>query len=198
MNGSNPAMACATRVLCRGKALFNVLWNPVDDDFLSTWQQNRLGSPLSCRRRQWIRVESLPDLFDDSRPDETLDLVHAVIAVAHWHRFLLTTGCAGRATAYYRDAEAPRRIAEEIGALSCAILAENRKRVPRDWIVGFSRVKYGLRRGYGEGVGPIGLEPWPLPHLWVGLDDGEARRIVPLPLLLERSAGPPADRAAPA
>jgi hypothetical protein len=195
MNGLNPATAGAVRAPHRGKAHFDALWNPVGDD--STSERNRLGWPLSCRGRQWIRVATVPDLFDESRPEATLDLVHAVIAVAHRHRFLLATDHAERMIAYYSDAETPRRIAEEVGALSFAILADDRRRVPQDWIAGFSRVRYGLRPGQRGGIGPVGLEPWPLINLWIGFPDGEVRRVIPLPGLLEALAGPAPDRAAP-
>jgi hypothetical protein len=196
MNDLDPTMAGAAHALHRGKAHFDALWNPVGDDSSSEW--GRLGWPLSCRGRQRIRIETVPELFDESRPDATLDLVHAVITVAHRHRFLLATDRVERMIAYYSDAETPRRIAEEIGALSFAILADDRRRVPRDWVAGFSRVRYGLRRGDRGGIGPIGLEPWPLINLWIGFPDGEVRRVIPLPGLLEALAGPAPNRATPA
>jgi hypothetical protein len=195
MNGLNPATAAATRAPRHGEPPFDVLWNPIGDGLLPL-QQKRLGWPLSCRRPQRILVETVPDLFDESHPDETLDLVHAVLAIAHWHRFLLATDRAERMIAYYSDAETPRRIAAEIGAFSFAILADDRREVPQDWIVGFSRVRYGLSSEYGDGIGPVGLESWPPPNLWISFCDGEERRIVPLPGLLKPPAGPAPDRAA--
>jgi hypothetical protein len=189
MNGLNPATTAAARAPRRGEPPFNALWDPVGDS-LAMQPQNPLGWPLSCRRRRRILIETVPDLFDESRPDETLDLVHAVIAIAYWHRFLLATDCAERMIAYYGNAETPRRIAEEIGALSFAMLADDRRKVPQEWIVGFSRVRYGLSPEYGDGIGPVGLESWPLSNLWIGFRDGTERRIVPLPGLLKPPAGP--------
>jgi hypothetical protein len=192
MSGLNPTMAGAAHTLHRGRTYFDALWNPVGDAASSEW--DRLGWPLSCRGRQRIRVETVPELFDDSRPDATLDLVHAVIAVAHRHHFLLATERVERMIAYYTDAETPRRIAEEVGALSFAVLANDRRKVPQDWIAGFSRVRYGLRRGERGGIGPVGLEPWPLVNLWVGFPDGAVRRVVPLSGLLEFLGDPAPDR----
>src|SRR5579875_1873229 len=99
--------------------------------------------------------------------------------------------------AYYRDAATPQRITEEIDALSLASLAAGRK-VPRDWSAGFSRVRYGLCRKHGRQIGPIGLEPWPLPNLWLDVPIGGARRIVALAELLDMPPASAADRAAPA
>ncbi|HJU20341.1 MAG TPA: DUF5131 family protein [Stellaceae bacterium] len=167
MDSSNPALSGMVRA-------FNIPWDPVGDGL-----SGRLGWPLSCPNPQRILVETRPDLFDASRPDETLDLVHAMIAVAHWHRFLVISAHAERMIAYYSDAETPRRIAEEIGMLSSAMLAEDRAGMREDWIAGLSRVRYGLRPC--GGIGPIGLEHWPLPNLWAGFRAGEDGRIVPLP-----------------
>jgi hypothetical protein len=197
MSGLNPTAAGALRLPRRGKTLFTALWNPVGDGGRPGGPQHPLGWPLSCRRRQRILVTTTPDLFDDSRPEATLDLVHAVIAVAYRHCFLVVSAQVERIGAYYRDAATPQRIAEEIDALSLASLAAGRK-VPRDWIAGFSRVRYGLSRKHGRQIGPIGLEPWPLPNLWLDVPIGGARRIVALAELLDMPPASAADRAAPA
>jgi protein gp37 len=77
-----------------------------------------LAWPLLQRRTRRILVNSLSDLFHEQLATKTIDAVHAVMTVAHWHRFLVQTRRATRMRAYYIDPETPRRIAVEIGQLA--------------------------------------------------------------------------------
>jgi protein gp37 len=47
--------------------------------------------PLFCRRPRRIAIGLMSDLFHEMLTTATIDLLHAVIAVAHWHTFLVLT-----------------------------------------------------------------------------------------------------------
>jgi protein gp37 len=78
--------------------------------------------PLFRRQPRRIAVDSMSDLFHETLATATIDLLHAVMAVAHWHTFLVLTKRARRMREYYSDPETPRRIAGEIATLSSVIL----------------------------------------------------------------------------
>ena len=137
-----------------------------------------------------------------------------MIAVAHWHTFLVLTKRSRRMHEYYGNPETPRRIAEEIDRLSSEILPSGgsgtsaaartvapaiptstrrsgRGRTvgtPRHWIDGFSRVKYGTPSTIPAAIRPVGLEPWPLPNLWPGVSVEDQSRIERIGDLLKTSA----------
>jgi protein gp37 len=161
----------------------------VRDDVL-TW-------PLLQRRGRRIYVDSLSDLFHEKLATEDLDTVHAVMTVAHWHRFLILTRRAERMRAYYNDPETPRRIALQVEHLSVAVLpalvSPQRARegesaagpaasiaVRRNWAAGLARA---VRREAGSTdgeQGASGLNPWPLSNLWLGVaaeDQDHAGRV---------------------
>jgi protein gp37 len=178
----------------------------VRDDLL-TW-------PLFRRQPRRIAVDLMSDLFHESLAAATIDLLHAVIAVAHWHIFLVLTKRSRRMREYYADAQTPRRIATEIVRLSSLILpvdgprpghAESpvttgprpggRRRgrahgvnTPRHWVVGLSRVKYGPPGSTPTELQPVGLEPWPLPNLWPGVSVEDQDRMDRVTDLLETPA----------
>jgi protein gp37 len=159
--------------------------------------------PLFRRQPRRIAVDLMSDLFHEALTTATIDLLHAVIAVAHWHTFLVLTKRSRRMGEYYNDPETPRRIAEEINKLSSALLPTGSSRpapaarsaisalrprisgagrgrsasVLRHWMVGFSRVRYGTPTVVPEGSRPVGLEPWPLPNLWPGVSIEDQDRI---------------------
>jgi protein gp37 len=149
------------------------------------------------------RVSLMSDLFHEALTTATIDLVHAVIAVAHWRTFLVLTKRSRRMREYYGNPETPRRVAEEIDRLSSEILPSGRSAssaaagtvalsiptstrrsgrgrtvsTPRHWIVGFSRVTYGTPSATPAAIRPVGLKQWPLPNLWPGVSVEDQRRI---------------------
>jgi protein gp37 len=80
-----------------------------------------LSWPLFRRQPRRIAVSLMSDLFHEALTTATIDLVHAVIAVAHWHTFLVLTKCSRRMREYYGNSETPRRVAEEIDRLASEI-----------------------------------------------------------------------------
>ncbi len=78
--------------------------------------------PLLQRAPRRILVASMSDLFHEKLERETLDALHAVIAVAHWHRFLVQTKRAERMRRYYADPETPQRIIDAVERLASGVL----------------------------------------------------------------------------
>lgn len=78
--------------------------------------------PLFRRQPRRIAVDLMSDLFHETLTTATIDLLHAVMAVAHWHTFLVLTKRARRMREYYGNPATPRRIAREIALLSSVIL----------------------------------------------------------------------------
>jgi protein gp37 len=141
-------------------------------------RQDLLTWPLYRSKPRRILVDPLSDLFHENLANPTIDKLHAVMAVAHWHLFLVLSKRAERMAGYYCDPETPRRIAVEMNALSALLLPDpvpqaiagrgsTRRRL---WASGLSQVRYR------PGEGPIGLQRWPLPNLWPGVSvEDEAR-----------------------
>ena len=166
-------------------------------------REDLLTWPLFRAKPHRILVGSLSDLFHEDLATATLDALHAVIAVAHWHRFLVLTKRAPRMRAYYSDAETPRRIAGAAAMLSSVLQpsVESPQRgglfeaagpfhgqIPgiasgkgaaarRRWAAGWSRVTYAVPGPSAAGIRPIGLDPWPLPNLWLGVSVEDHERI---------------------
>lgn len=123
--------------------------------------------PLLQRRRRRILVDSLSELFHENLAYDTIDTVHAVIAIADWHRFIVLTRRAAEMRAYYTDARTPGRIAAQIERFAAAV-----------------RPPPGAPRAHGAAAAagrPGGaLDSWPLPNLWLGVaveDQDRAGRI---------------------
>jgi protein gp37 len=70
-----------------------------------------LSQPLAWRRPRRIFVCAHGDLFHESVPDDWIDQVFAVMAVADWHTFQVLTKRAARMRAYLCDPATVRRIA---------------------------------------------------------------------------------------
>lgn len=157
-------------------------------------REDLLTWPLFRRHPRRIAVNSMSDLFHEDLATAVIDLLHAVMVVAHWHCFLVLTKRTKRMRQYYSDPETPRRIAREVDFLSPAILPISRGGsaralgAPRHWIAGLSRVKYGTPTSATMEIRPAGLDPWPLPNLWTGVSVEDHDRIARVRDLLETPA----------
>jgi protein gp37 len=149
----------------------------VRDDVL-TW-------PLVQRKGRRILVDSLSDPFHEKLATEAIDAIHAVMAIAHWHRFLLLTRRAERLRAYYADPQTQQRIAAQIQLMAATVLPRlGSSRAPgiaanaghgsavdvsRDWTAALAPGACPeAAPGSGE-AGAAALGPWPLPNLWLGV-----------------------------
>jgi protein gp37 len=163
--------------------------------------EDLLAWPLFRRRPRRIAVNVMSDLFHENLVTETIDLVHAVMAVAHWHRFLVLTKRAERMHDYYNDPETPRRIADTVNTLSSVALPAARllQRAARgvdptgDDRSARSRRGSGLDRGAdAPGVSTAirrgALYPWPLTNLWLGVSVEDQERMARVRDLLQTPA----------
>jgi protein gp37 len=164
--------------------------------------------PLLQRTPRRILIDSLSDLFHEKLAVETIDALHAVIAVAHWHRFLVLTKRAERMRAYYADPQTPYRIAMAIDALATTVLPGlgSRLRPAADvavpaqptrmrsggarqlWAAGLSRVVRRPADPRSSASSAVGLDPWPLPNLWPGVSVEDQERIDRISDLLQMPA----------
>ena len=164
--------------------------------------------PLLQRTPRRILIDSLADLFHEKLAVETIDALHAVIAIAHWHRFLVLTKRADRMCAYYTDPQTPYRIALAIDSLAATVLPSlgPHPRSGGDGTVpapGATRTRSaGARQLRAVGLScvirqppdqsgepsSIGLDPWPLPNLWPGVSVEDQERIGRIGDLLQMPA----------
>ena len=72
----------------------------------------RQTEPLHWRKPCTIFVNSMSDTFHSDVPDEFLDRMFAVMARAHWHRFMVLTKRPERMLTYLNDPARPRRVAD--------------------------------------------------------------------------------------
>ncbi|ATQ67787.1 MULTISPECIES: phage Gp37/Gp68 family protein [Methylosinus] len=130
---------------------------PVWTGVLRQAPESVLLKPLRWKKPRRIFVNSMSDLFHESVPDEWIDHVFAVMALAHWHTLQSLTKRTARMRAYMSDPRTPHRIARVIVDMWIA------KQVTPDdnWPV--------------ESIGDIDmpddikLREWPLPNVWLGV-----------------------------
>jgi protein gp37 len=142
-------------------------------------------------------------------PTETIDALHGVMTIAHWHRFLVLTKRAERMRAYYADRRTPHRIAVEVDILTGSVLpslgsgpgsdAEAAGAAPvakreraggarQHLAAGLSRVIRRAAGTDGAEVEPVGLDPWPLPNLWPGVSVEDQAGVARIGHLLQMPA----------
>jgi hypothetical protein len=104
-------------------------------------REDLLTWPLYRSKPRRILVDPLSDLFHENLADPIIDKLHAVMAVAHWHLFLLLSKRAERMSAYYRDPQTPPALrARPWRWRRRCCRARSRKRSPE-----------GVRPGVGSG-----------------------------------------------
>jgi protein gp37 len=120
---------------------------------------DRLDKPLHWKRPRRIFVNSMSDLFHESVPDEFIDQVFAVMALAPQHTFQILTKRAGRMREYLSHPSARVRI----GLAAMAMCLD-------------AAVETNGRSDLGTGVAlkatdinPGGLNVWPLLNVWLGV-----------------------------
>ena len=134
--------------------------------------EDLLAWPLLQRRPRRIAVKLISELFHENLARATVDLLHAVMQAAHWHRFLVLTKRAERMRAYYTDPETPHRIAEKSNLLQSLILPARRRRGHQ------SRPVRAI-------LAPRGPDLWPLPNLWLGVSVEDQHRMARVGDLLQ-------------
>jgi len=102
-----------------------------------------LDQPLRWERPRKIFVCAHGDLFHENVPDEWIDRVFAVMALAHWHTFQVLTKRSAKMKSYMTDPKTPDRVLEAMYAMR------------------------GTSGPRGERLWPRDVE-WPLPNVWAG------------------------------
>ena len=117
-------------------------WNPI----VGCSTDHILTQPLRWRKPKRIFVNSMGDLFHEDVPDEWIDKVFAVMALAPQHTFQVLTKRADRMREYITDAKMQRRIdVAMVNLLADAPIA----RLPTP----ITDANY----------------KWPLPQVWLGI-----------------------------
>lgn len=125
-----------------------------------------LDQPLRWKRPRRIFVCAHGDLFHESVPDAWIDQVFAVMALAPRHTFQVLTKRADRMRAYLTDPATPGRIIREAFQIDC---------------------EGGAWMSADREIG--GIEPLPLPNVWLGVSaEDEARADQRVPHLLRTPA----------
>lgn len=83
---------------------------PADEPFRVTLHPDRLRNPLRHKRPAIVFMGSMGDLFHNKVPDEFLDRVFAIVALAEHHRFLALTKRSARLRTYFSDPDLSRRL----------------------------------------------------------------------------------------
>ena len=134
--------------------------------------EDLLAWPLLRRRSRRIAVSLMSDLFHENLPTTTLDLVHAVMRAAHWHRFLVLTKRSERMRAYYNDPQTSQRIAENSNLLPSLSLPTRGRRP----------------RAVTRARPPSAPDAWPLRNLWLGVSVEDQDRLARVRDLLQTPA----------
>ncbi|RAI16203.1 DUF5131 family protein, partial [Rhodoblastus acidophilus] len=133
---------------------------------------------LRWRRPRKIFVNSMGDLFHESVPDEWIDRVFAVMALAPQHTFQILTKRAKRMRDYLFHPT--RSVGIGLAALG-AVMAEH-ARNPKSSVGSGCIIK-------ATDINPGALKAWPLPNVWLGVTaEDQARADERIPDLLATPA----------
>lgn len=176
------AMKLAARLAAMGQARYDGLTKPSKAGAVWTGEMRfvdeALMVPLRRRKPTMWFVNSMSDLFHEDVPDEWIDRIFAVMALAPKHVFQVLTKRAERMRNYARAPKVARRVYE----IACdMVLRDN----------GIDVVLLNDRQQ--EMFAPPGprvlLGAWPLPNVWFGVStEDQARADERVPHLLETPA----------
>lgn len=130
-----------------------------------------LDQPLRWRKPRNIFVCAHGDLFHESVPDEWIDQVFAVMALAPQHRFQVLTKRADRMKTYVRkltDNGPADRLADVAGRY----LGEGADPWVANYINGWSRPVLAPDDNPADGT----VQRWPLPNVWLGVSVEDQKR----------------------
>lgn len=137
--------------------------------------ESALDRPLRWRTPRRIFVNSMSDLFHEKAPDEWIDRIFAVMALAPQHHFQVLTKRPERMLAYLTAPLVDRKVWWAGRPMAQA----------RGWDM-YDRVPVPSPCG---GPGGIGIKSWPLPNVWLGVSvEDQATADARIPLLLQTPA----------
>lgn len=158
-----------TTVKKNGKAVWTGKLALADDHTLLT--------PLRRKKPTVYFVNSMGDLFHENAPDEWIDRVFAVMALAPQHTFQVLTKRAERMRRYCSDPRTPRRIHEIV----CDMVVAMDLQVVLIATPAHETIRAPYRR--------IRLDAWPLSNVWHGVStERQQEANTRIPLLLDTAA----------
>ncbi len=146
--------------------------------------------PLRWKRPRRIFVNSMSDLFHQTVPDEWIDRVFAIMALAPQHTFQVLTKRPDRMRKYLGSSKAEQsEAAERIGWLIMSeFLADESKAVPAHWPMTASALIHGPTPNTPNVAFPR-PNLWPLPNVWLGVTaEDQTRADERIPHLLSTPA----------
>lgn len=139
----------------------------------------KLNQPLRWTRSRMIFVNSMSDLFHPAVPDEFIDEVFAVMALASQHTFQVLTKRPERMREYLSRPAVQVRIGLQVMAmcLNSAVATKGRSELGRGVLL------------KATDINPGGLAVWPLPNVWLGVSvEDQAAADERIPLLFQTPA----------
>lgn len=124
--------------------------------------EDKLTEPLRWRRPRRIFVNSVSDLFHENLPDEAIDKVFAVMALAPQHTFQVLTKRADRMREYLTAGDGAAAPQRQIDFLRGRLEA-----VRRGERTQFDALDHIIRVNGWPIYGEAG--EWPLPNVWLGV-----------------------------
>lgn len=115
--------------------------------------EDHLEDPLRWKRPRRIFLNSMSDLFHESIPDDWIDQIFAIMALAHQHIFQILTKRPQRMRQYLLGAGRQDNVCRWLNDLTI-VLPQHLQRI---------------RSSLYEGRGHRNLEQWPLPNAWLGV-----------------------------
>lgn len=139
----------------------------------------RLDQPLRWTKPRKIFVNSMSDLFHPDVPDEFIDRVFAVMALAPHHAFQVLTKRPARMREYLSRPAVEVRVGLAVMAMCMDSVARTK---------GKSKLGAGVLLKSGD-INPGGLATWPLPNVWLGVSvEDQSVADERIPLLLQTPA----------
>ena len=147
---------------------------PDDDPFRVTLHPDRLEQPLRWRKPRRVFVCSMGDLFHEDVPDEFIDQVFAVMALAKEHTFQVLTKRPERMKSYLSDRATYQRVRKETEEGDvCGLYLD-------------SLCGWEFRQAQNQWWTNLPPDRWPLPNVWLGTSvEDQATADERIPQLLE-------------
>jgi protein gp37 len=117
---------------------------------------DKLMEPLRRKKPTRYFVNSMSDLFHESVPDEWIDKVFAVMALAPQHRFVVMTKRAKRMREYLSRPD----VSVRVGLDALELVMEDHARNPKSEVGKGCIIK-------ATDINPGALKLWPLPNVWL-------------------------------
>ncbi|GAB5387046.1 MAG: phage Gp37/Gp68 family protein [Alphaproteobacteria bacterium] len=145
-------------------------------------------APLRWRKPRMVFVNSMSDLFHESVPDQIIDRVFAVMALAAGHTFQVLTKRAGRMERYLNTEGRDEKIGWAAhGLIDDWVHGDGDGKIDASWTMTSSALIHNLGRLRGQRraiFNPAHPHPqlWPLPNVWLGVsveDQEQAENRIP-------------------